>query len=78
LWVEFGHQVFHPSTLTAGPDMVPEEPFIRPAVYKYRTPAAPDPPATFPVAVAHPGPGSLPTLADYLRLRLGPRVRVRG
>jgi hypothetical protein len=74
LWVEFGHRVFHPSTGIAGPDVVPEEPFIRPAVYKYRTPAVPSPPALMPTAVAHPGPPSLPTLFQYLVQRLGWRI----
>jgi hypothetical protein len=68
-WVELGHRVFHPSTHVVGPEIVPEEPFLRPALYKYRTPAAPDPPATFPVAVAHPG-VSYPTLWTFLENKL--------
>jgi len=71
LWVELGHHVFHPSTGMVGPESVPEEPFMRPALYKYRTPANVDPPATFPVAVAHPGGPSLPTLLQYEEERLG-------
>lgn len=36
--VEFGHRVFHRFTGRLGPEIVPEEPFLRPALYKYRTP----------------------------------------
>lgn len=32
-WVELGHRIYHPSTGTAGPDVVPPEPFLRPALY---------------------------------------------
>jgi len=53
-YVELGHRVFHPSTRTLGPEVVAPEPFLRPALYKYRTPELPDPPATTPVAVQHP------------------------
>jgi hypothetical protein len=40
--VEFGHRVFHRFTGVAGPEMVLEEPFLRPALYKYRSPDDPD------------------------------------
>jgi hypothetical protein len=63
-WVELGHAVFHPSTRVVGPEEVPEEPFLRPALYKYRTPAEPDPPAIFPVAKPHPG-VTFARLSDY-------------
>jgi len=69
-WVELGHRVFHPSTGLAGPDFVPEQPFLRPAIYKYRTPESPDPPANFPVAISHPG-ISYPTLYLYEVEKLG-------
>jgi hypothetical protein len=32
-FVELGHRVFHPSTHSTGPDVVPPEPFLRPALY---------------------------------------------
>jgi hypothetical protein len=69
-WVELGHRVYHPSTGITGPEQVPEEPFLRPALYKYRTPGVPDPPATFNVAVGHPG-VSYPTLFVYEERKLG-------
>ena len=34
--VEFGHHVFHPTTKIVGPEFVPAQPFMRPALYKYR------------------------------------------
>jgi hypothetical protein len=52
--VELGHRVYHRFKHQLGPEVVPEEPYLRPALYKYRTPADLDPPATFPVAVEHP------------------------
>ncbi|MHB1956706.1 MAG: hypothetical protein ACYCOU_23525 [Sulfobacillus sp.] len=64
-WVELGHRVFHPHTGIVGPEAVPEEPFLRPALYKYRTPQIEDPPATYPVAVSHPGGASFPNLLTY-------------
>jgi hypothetical protein len=70
MWVEFGHQVFHPSTGVTGPEFVAEEPFIRPAVYKYRSPEFLQPPAMFPVGVAHPG-HSYSTLREYEEMDLG-------
>ncbi len=36
LYVEMGHRVYHPSTHTSGPDMVPPRPFLRPALYTVR------------------------------------------
>lgn len=53
-YVELGHRVFHPRTGRIGPEVVVPQPFLRPAVYKYRTPEMPDPPATFPVAIKKP------------------------
>jgi hypothetical protein len=35
-YVELGHRVFHPSTRTVGPGVVPPEPFLRPALYAAR------------------------------------------
>jgi hypothetical protein len=67
-WVELGHRVYHPSTGEVGPEMVPEEPYLRPALYKYRTPQVPDPAATFPVAIPHPG-VTYSSLAAYERSR---------
>ena len=32
-YVELGHRIYHPSTGQAGPDVVPPEPFLRPAQY---------------------------------------------
>jgi hypothetical protein len=69
-WVELGHYVYHPSTGATGPERVPEEPFLRPALYKYRTPGVPDPPATFATAVGHPG-VSYPSLFVYETEKLG-------
>lgn len=34
--VELGHRIYHPSTKTAGPDVVAPEPFLRPALYSQR------------------------------------------
>lgn len=39
--VEFGHRVYHRYTKRVGPEVVPEQPFMRPALYKYRTPMLP-------------------------------------
>jgi hypothetical protein len=52
--VELGHRVYHRFKHVLGPEVVPEEPFLRPALYKYRSPEDLDPPAIFPVGVAHP------------------------
>jgi hypothetical protein len=52
--VELGHRVWHRFKRVLGPEVVPEEPFLRPALYKYRTPSDLDPPAMFPVGVEHP------------------------
>ncbi|MGA2412700.1 MAG: hypothetical protein ABSG46_20245 [Candidatus Binataceae bacterium] len=68
-WVELGHRVFHPSTGNVGPEVVLEEPFLRPALYKYRTPMVPDPPATMNTAVSHPG-ISYPNLFTYEEFHL--------
>jgi hypothetical protein len=46
--VEFGHRVYHRLARRVGPEMVPEQPFMRPALYKYRSPA--DPGGTPPLA----------------------------
>lgn len=35
-FVEFGHRVYHPSTGVTGPEVVPAEPFLRPALFKQR------------------------------------------
>jgi hypothetical protein len=35
-YVEFGHRVYHPSTGVVGPEVVPEQPFLRPALFKRR------------------------------------------
>lgn len=32
-FVELGHRVFHPSTRIVGPEVVPPQPFLRPAVF---------------------------------------------
>ena len=34
--VELGHRVYHPSTGTTGPEVVPPHPFLRPALYVER------------------------------------------
>lgn len=36
LWVELGHRVYHPSTGVVGPEVVPAEPFLRPALFTRR------------------------------------------
>jgi hypothetical protein len=69
-WVELGHRVFHPSTGVTGPQVVLPEPFLRPALYKYRSPSVPDPPATFPTGVHHPGGPSYPNLFEYEEFHL--------
>jgi len=35
-YVELGHRVYHPSTGLVGPETVPPQPFLRPALYKER------------------------------------------
>lgn len=40
--VEFGHRVYHRFTGIVGPEIVPEQPFLRPALYKYRSPEDPE------------------------------------
>jgi hypothetical protein len=35
-YVELGHRVFHPSTGETGPEVVPAEPFLRPALFQVR------------------------------------------
>lgn len=37
-YVEMGHAVFHPSTRIVGPERVPAQPFLRPALYQIRRP----------------------------------------
>jgi hypothetical protein len=53
--VELGHRVFHRFKHVLGPEIVPEEPYLRPALYKYRTPTVPEgtPPA-IPPGIPHP------------------------
>jgi hypothetical protein len=36
IYVETGHRVYHPSTGTVGPETVPPQPFLRPALYQQR------------------------------------------
>lgn len=36
-YVELGHRVYHPSTGITGPEMVPAEPFLKPALYTERS-----------------------------------------
>lgn len=36
-WVELGHRVYHPSTGVTGPEVVPPEPFLRPALLQQRS-----------------------------------------
>lgn len=35
-FIELGHAVFHPSTRTVGPERVPAQPFLRPALFTRR------------------------------------------
>jgi len=35
-YVELGHRIYHPSTQTAGPDVVAPSPYLRPALYAQR------------------------------------------
>jgi hypothetical protein len=35
-YIELGHRVFHPSTSRTGPETVPPEPFLRPALFQVR------------------------------------------
>jgi hypothetical protein len=35
-YVETGHRVYHPSTGAVGPESVPPQPFLRPALYQQR------------------------------------------
>ena len=35
-YVELGHRVYHPSTGVVGPEIVPPQPFLRPALYQHR------------------------------------------
>jgi hypothetical protein len=36
-WVELGHRVYHPTTKTVGPEVVPAEPYLRPALFTRRS-----------------------------------------
>ena len=36
-YVELGHRVYHPSTGVTGPEVVPAEPFLRPALFMRRS-----------------------------------------
>jgi len=68
--VEFGHRVFHRFTRRVGPEVVTEQPFLRPALYKYRTPADVEgtPPLIAP-GVQHTG--TARTLEAWLARRAG-------
>jgi hypothetical protein len=35
-YLELGHRVYHPSTGITGPEVVPPQPFLRPALYQER------------------------------------------
>jgi hypothetical protein len=35
-YIEMGHRVFHPSTRVVGPEVVPAQPFLRPALFQRR------------------------------------------
>lgn len=35
-YVELGHRVYHPSTGEVGPEVVPPQPFLRPALMQHR------------------------------------------
>lgn len=35
-YVELGHRVYHPSTGETGPEVVPPQPFLRPALFQQR------------------------------------------
>lgn len=37
LYVESGHRIYHPSTKTAGPDVLAPQAFLRPALYTARS-----------------------------------------
>ena len=53
-YVELGHRVYHRFKRQIGPEVVPPEPYLRPALYKHRSAEMPDPPATYPVGTQHP------------------------
>lgn len=36
-YVELGHRVYHPSTGETGPEVVPPQPFLRPALFQERS-----------------------------------------
>jgi hypothetical protein len=36
VYIELGHRVYHPSTGVTGPEVVPSEPFLRPALFQER------------------------------------------
>lgn len=36
VYLELGHRIYHPSTKTAGPDVVAPQPYLRPALYQER------------------------------------------
>lgn len=38
VYVEMGHRVFHPGTRIVGPETVPSQPFLRPALWQARRP----------------------------------------
>jgi hypothetical protein len=76
--VELGHRVWHRFKHQLGPEIVPEEPYLRPALYKYRTPEDPIPPALFPVGVQHPvRPFRMLSMSAWYEDRYGPHDRSR-
>jgi hypothetical protein len=74
--VEYGHRVYHRFTGIVGPEVVPEEPFLRPALYKYRSPTDPEgtPPLVAP-GVEHVG--TPRTLDAWIARRAAGRPRKR-
>lgn len=74
--VEFGHRVYHRFTGRVGPEMVPEQPFMRPALYKYRSPEDPEgtPPLIAP-GIQHTG--TPRTLEAWILRRAGRRSSTR-
>jgi hypothetical protein len=53
--VELGHRVFHRFKKELGPEVVLEEPYLRPALYKYRSPEDPEgTPPLIPPGIPHP------------------------
>jgi len=74
--VEYGHRVFHRFTGVTGPEVVPEQPFLRPALYKYRSPE--DPEGTLPlVAPGIQRVGQPTTLESWIARRAAGRRATR-